>query len=372
MALSIDQIDDFVNSVHQKFTGEDMLAAQDLSLALQEYKYASRLFSVNLKRDTMSTSQCKWKVKVNTNDNFQTVGLYHRDSSTRVNTLDEGELKWALTTNNYHYDIDEEIFQTGGRQIYDYIENMERDLLTSFYTGMEDLVFGPGPSGPTQSPFTVASLLWWITSTSDSVNENNAPEGFNGCEPVGWANNGVGGISCSDYPQWRNRTFPYEGVNRLDFVEKVINSMDLCHFKPPVSRPDIVDQTRHDWELLTTHSVLAKLRRLLQLGNDNIGEDVAARSGTVLVRGVPVDWVPAWTNQGSVNARTDGIILGVNWATFRAFYAAGRQMRKRPAFQHPNMSNVRVRCMDDSVQMVCFNRRGNFRGYCTEAVTETA
>lgn len=371
MALSIDQIDDFVAGIQQKFAGEERLAAQDLSLPLQEYKYASRLFSGNLRKDTMSTSECKWKVKVNTNDNFQTVGLYHRDSSTRINTLDQGDLKWALTTNNYHYDIDEEIFRTGGKMIYDYIEDLERDLITSFYTGMEDLVFGPGPTGPTQLPFSVASLLWWITSTNDSVTENNAPEGFNGFEPVGWSSNGVGGISCTDYPAWRNRTFPYTTVSRADFVEKTINSMDKCSFKPPVERPDIVDQKRMDFELLTTHSVLASGRRLLQAGNDNIGDDMAARSGTVYVRGVPLNWVPAWTNASSVNARTDGIILGVNWATFRAYYAAGRQMRKRKAFQHPEMSNVRVRCMDDSVQMVCFNRRGNFRGYCTQAVTET-
>jgi hypothetical protein len=172
--------------------------------------------------------------------------------------------------------------------------------------------------------------------------------------------------------QWRNRTFPYTNVDREDFVEKIITSMDLCHFTPPVQRPDIVDQKRHDWELLTTHSRLAASRRLLQLGNDNIGDDMAAHSGTVYVRGVPLTWVPAWTNAASANARTDGIVLGVNWATFRAYYAAGRQMRKRKAFQHPEMSNVRVRCMDDSVQMVCFNRRGNFRGYCTQTVTETA
>lgn len=371
MALSIEQIDAFVDSIHQKFAGEERLAAQDLSLPLQEYKYASRLFSGNLKKDTMSTSECKWKVKVNVNDNFQTVGLYHRDSSTRVNTLDQGEMKWALTTNNYHYDIDEEIFRTGGRQIYDYIEDLERDLMTSFYTGMEDLIFGPGPTGPTQSPFSVASLLWWITSTVDSVNENNAPKGFNGSEPVGWQANGVGGISCSQYPQWRNRTFPYTAISRSDFVEEVISSMDLCQFVPPVQRPDIVDQRRQNWELLTTHSVLAACRRLLQMGNDNIGDDVAAHSGTVYIRGVPLNWVPAWTNQASVNARTDGIILGVNWATFRAYYAAGRQMRKRRAFQHPEMSNVRVRCMDDSVQMVCFNRRANFRGWSTIPVVET-
>jgi len=117
MALGIEQIDDFVNSILQKFAGEERMAAQDISLPLQKYKYASRLFSGNIQKDTMSTSQCKWKVKIATNDNFQPVGLYHRDSSSRVNTLIEGSMKWALTTNNYHYDIDEEIFQTGGKQI---------------------------------------------------------------------------------------------------------------------------------------------------------------------------------------------------------------------------------------------------------------
>lgn len=372
MALGIEQIDDFVASILQKFAGEERLAAQDLSLPLQQYKYASRIFSGNLKKDTMSTSMCKWKAKVATNDNFQVVGLFHRDSSSRVNTLIEGSLKWGMTTNNYHYDIDEEIFQTGGRQIYDYLEAMEQDLMTSFYTGMEDLMFGPGPTSPTQSPFPPVSLLWWLTSTTDGIAENNSVEGFDGKSPVGWAANGVGGIDPVTYDAWRNRTFPYKNVTRDDFIEKIINSMDMCSFTPPVRRPDIVDQKRHDWEILTTHSRVAACRRLLQLGNDNIGSDMAAFSGDVYIRGTPISWIPAWTNRASVNARTDGVVLGVNWSTFRAYYAPGRQMRKRKPFQHPEMSNVRVRCMDDAVQMVCFNRRANFRGYCTDVVTETA
>lgn len=371
MALGPEQIDDLVASMHQEFAGEDKLAAQDLSLPLQEYKYASRLFSGDLKKDTMATSQCKWKIKVRTNDNFQVVSLYHRDSSGRVNVLDEGSTKWAMTTNNYHYDIDEEIFQTGGKQIYDYLESMERDLMTSFYTGMEDLMFGPGPTDPAITPFQPLSLLHWITSTDDSITENNSEEGFDGYAPVGWGSVGVGGISPITYDQWRNRTFPYTTVDRDDFVEKIINSMDMCYFKPPVERPDIVTQKRPNWELLTTHSRIAALRRLLQLGNDNIGNDVAARSGVVELRGVSMDWIPAWTNSASVNARTDGIILGVNWSTFKAYYQPGRHMRKRKAYQHPQMSNVRIRKMDDSCQIVNFNRRGNFRGYCTETVTET-
>jgi hypothetical protein len=83
-------------------------------------------------------------------------------------------------------------------------------------------------------------------------------------------------------------------------------------------------------------------------------------------------WVPAWTNSSSENARSDGVILGVNWKTFKWYYLAGRAQRKRAPFQHPEMSNVRLRCMDDSGQIVCFNRRANFRGYSTATVTETA
>ena len=74
----------------------------------------------------------------------------------------------------------------------------------------------------------------------------------------------------------------------------------------PASGTDKFSQTRPNWELLTTHSRLAAGRRLLQLGNDNIGDDMAAHSGTVYIRGVPMNWVPAWTNSASENARTDG------------------------------------------------------------------
>lgn len=367
MALGIEQIDDFVASYLQKYP---MGKWQDISSPLQEYYFASRLFDKAMKKE-MSTSQCKWKIKVRNNNNFQVVGLYHRDSSDRVNVLDEGSLKWGLTTTNYHYDIDEEIFKQGADQIVDYMNLQEQGLMQDFFEGMEDLMFGAGPSSPTQSPFPPVSLLWWITATDDSTSENNSEEGFDGYAPVGWGSSGVGGIDPTVYDQWRNRTFPYTNITREDFVEKVINSMDLCTFKPPVSRSDIKPEGNHRWELLTTHSRIAQARQLLQLGNDNIRDDLAAHSGSVFIRGVPMTWVPAWTNSASENQRTDGIILGVDWNTFDCYYASGRSQRKRKPYQHPEMSNVRVRAMDDSLQLVCYNRRANFRGYCTETVTET-
>ena len=365
MALSIENLDDFIQSYLQDYI---MGAWQDISSPLQNYMYASRIFDQANKRE-MSTSQAKWKLKVDNNDNFQVVGLYHRDSSSRVNVLQEGEAPWGMTTTNYHYDIDEETFSQGATAIVEYLKLQEQGLMQDFFTGIEDVMFGAGPSSSSVTPMPPFSLLHWITSTDDSTSENNADEGFNGDAPVGWSD--VGGIDPQTYNQWMNRTFPYTTVDRDDFVDKTIRSMDKCSFKPPTARSDIKPEGQHRWELLTTYSRLAESRRLLQLGNDNIGDDLAAHSGTVYIRGVPMNWVPAWTNSSSVNARTDGIILGVDWNTFDWYYAAGRNMRKRAPFQHPEMSNVRIRKMDDAGQLVCYNRRANFRGYSTVTVTET-
>lgn len=359
MALGIEQLDDFINAYLQKYV---MGKWQDISLPLQKYYFASRLFD-RAKKEEMVGALCKWKLEVRYADNFQVVGLYHRDSSNRVNVLDEGEMKWAMTTTNYHYDIDEEVFGQGASQIVNYVKLREDGMMKSFFAGMEDLILGDGPTSPTQSPFPPASLLWWV--------QESDTEGFNGGEPSGFESVGAGGILTSDYSAWKNRTFEYTDVTRDDFVEKTINSMDMCVFTPPIERQDIAP-SRPDWELLTTHSRVAEARRLLQLGNDNIRDDLAAHSGAVYIRGVPMVWVPAWTNSSSENIRTDGIIMGVNWPTFKWYYRTGRSQRKRKPFRHPEMSNVRIRCMDDTGQVVCFNRRANFRGHCSATVTETA
>jgi len=357
MALGIEQLDDFIQAYLQRYV---MGKWQDISLHLQEYMFASRLFD-RAKKDEMSTAYCKWKLKVDNNDNFQIVGLYHRDTSNRVNMLTEGSMKWAMATTNYHYDIDEEIFGQGAQQIVNYMKLQEDSLMVDFFKGMEDIMFGTGPTSPTQSPFPPTSLLWWI--------QENATEGFNGGEPSGFTD--VGGVDVDTYPNWKNRTFSYANFTHEDAVKKTIRSMDKCEFSPPVAGHDIVDQGRPNWELLTTYSRIEAARDLLLQGNDNIGKDLATYANAVLIRGVPMVNVPAWTNSNSINARTDGLILGVNWKTFKWYYQSGRNMRKRKPFQHPEMSNVRVRCMDDSGQIVCFNRRGNFRGYSTATVTET-
>ncbi len=359
MSVALSQLEILTESIQDNYV---MGEWQDISLPLQEYMFAARLFDKAQKAE-MGGERCKWKLETDYADNFQVVELYHRDSSDRKDVLTEGEMPWAMTTTNYHYDLDEAIFKRGLPEIVDYISLREKGLMKSFFAGMENLMFGDGPTSATQRPMPPATLLYWIQAS--------ATEGFNGGDPSGWTG-GAGSIPTADYPQWKNRTFSYAVVDHEHFVKPIVRSLDKCDFKPmPIGSNDIVPQGRFNWEILTTYSRVELLRDMLRAGNDNIKNDLGTWLNTVTIRNVPVNWVPAWTNSSSINARTDGIVLGVNWATFKWYYQSGRNMRKRKPFQHPEMSLVRVRCMDDSGQIVCFNRRANFRGYSTVEVTET-
>ena len=251
MSVALNQLEILTESIQDNYV---MGEWQDISLPLQEYQFASRLFD-KAKKAEMGGDQCKWKLETDYADNFQVVELYHRDSSDRKDVLTEGHMPWSMTTANYHYDLDEAVFKRGLPEIVDYISLREKGLMKSFFAGMENLMFGDGPTGPLQRPMPPATLLHWITA--------NATEGFNGAEPTGWSSHGVGGISTTSYPAWKNRTFSYAVVDHDHFVKPIVRALDLCDFKPmPVGMNDIVPQSRFNWEILTTYSRVELLRDL--------------------------------------------------------------------------------------------------------------
>jgi hypothetical protein len=146
--------------------------------------------------------------------------------------------------------------------------------------------------------------------------------------------------------------------------------MDKCQFTPAHNYSELAPASKSNWELLTTYSRVKTARRILQAGNDNIGTELDRYKGAVMLRGVPMVWVPAWSNQDLGLARTDGLVLGVNWSTFHYYFASGLRMVKRAPYQDKDKHNVRWRVMDDSGQIVCFDRRANFAVNSSATVTE--
>jgi hypothetical protein len=348
-ALYPEAIDDFVELTLNKMK---MGQWKDISMPLQRYTFADRLFKDKVKKPELAGPRCEWKLRVRNQGNATHSGLFHVDKSNRKNVMTNGKQEWSMQTVNYPYDIGEDVFQQGATAIIRMLDLHEQGLLNDFYELMETACW-TAPSGSTQNPRPPSGLPFWI--------QKNSTLGFTGGDPTGFAD-GAGTIATATYPAWCNYVAPYTAITRDDLVEKLINAMDFCYFKPPVQYREIAPGPP-DWSLYSVHSVLATCRRLLQAGNDNLGTDVAAFGGNVLVRGTPLEWVPALSNSDSDAYDSSAPIYGVNWATFECVFKQGWSMRKFAPFQAPNQSNVRIRKMDNWGQIVCYDRRANFVAY---------
>lgn len=344
MALNHEQIDDFVELTLNRYKKDKWV---DISMNLQEYHFASRWFK-SKKKPERGGPRLEWKLRIGNQGTAKHSGLYAVDATNRVNVITKGTQEWSKQTVNYIYDIDEEAFQSGPETIIREMMLLEQGLYNDFFELMETAMW-TAPSSSSQDPRPPSGIPFWIQKY------NSSTPGFGGGDPLGFSD-GAAGISVSDYPTWRNWGGTYESVSRDDLIDKLIEAMDKTRFKAPREYPEIGGGTP-DWGLYTVYSVLSQCRRLLQAGNDNLGPDVARHAGEVLVRSVPLTWVPALSESDSPAYDSSNPIYGVNWKKFEYFFKSGRNMVKHPPKPAANQHTVRERHMDNWGNFVCYDRR---------------
>jgi len=380
--LALNEVDDFLETNHEKFVVKEWT---DVSMNLQEYLFASRLFSKAAGPDEMEGPYCSWRVQIANNETFEHIGLYADNKTKRSDLMTHGKMGWSVSAANYTYDIMEPEFSGSLTQIVDYMLVLEHSLYNAYFAGMERDMFGMGPTSPTQESPPPCSLLWWIQpySTSHATDGGNganvssyvfatgSTSDFLGMDPYGFDSVGTGSIPRTTYANWRNRVGQYTVFSEDDAVDTIIDCVDQCNFKNAHSYPALT-ASRPNYELLTTRSVVKKARKLLQAGNDNIRNALDTwKIDAPMIRGCPLIRVPAWSNQDFGVARTDGIILGVDWSSFHYYSNSGRRMVKRPIFQGEGQRNVRWQYLDDSGQLVCYDSRRNFAVTSSVAITES-
>ncbi len=374
--LALDEVDDFLEANHEKFIRKEWT---DVSMNLQNYYFASRLFN-KAGAEEMEGPECSWRLQIANNKTFRHSGLYADNVTSRVNLLTHANIGWAFSDANYTYDIQEPEFSGSLTQIINYMLVLDHSLYNAYFEGMELDMFGVGPTSPTQDEPPPCSLLWWITPYKTDAGYGNesatyqlasgSTSDFLGMDPYGFSSVGTAGVKRTDYSGWRNRVGQYTVFSEDDAVDTIIECIDKCNFKAAHSYPSLSDN-RPNYELLTTYSVVAKARKLLQAGNDNIRNALDTwKIDAPMIRNCPLIHIPAWWNQDSGDTRTDGIVLGVDWSTFHYYSKAGRRMVRRPIFQDPNKRNVRWQYLDDTGQLICYDCRRNFAVTCTATVTE--
>ena len=358
-AIPLNQMDDFILANIPEY---EYLSWQDISLPLQKYYYAQKLFS-KAKPDEMDGAMLKWDVQYAFDDTAAVTAPHDPDTTSRVDTLTQGTMFWSFVKANYTYDLREDIFNGSDVRILKWLETKEHGLYNSFFALMERLMFGSGPSTPTMEKPPPASLLWWIqpyTATAGYTLASGVTNDFLGLDPPGYSSIGTGGISALTYQNWRNRCGTYSVFSEDDAIDSIIECMDKCMFTPAKSYAELTASEGPQWELLTTYSRIKLARKIASIQNDNLKGNLDKFKDTVLIRGTPMNWVPAWSNQTAGTNQTNGPVLGVNWKSWKFFTKSSLNMVKSPPERDKDNHLGRWRFLDHACQIVCYNRRNNF------------
>ena len=377
-AIPLQALDDFVAMNIAKY---ERVKWQDISMQLQEYFFAQKLFGKG-EPEEQNSSQVIWDVQYDYDSNFAPTGLYDPDVSSRKDTMTQAKSFWSFYKDNYQYDLWEDYFNRPPEAIVRWLDQKEHGLDNSFFSGMEKAMFGPGPTSPTQKLPPVCSLMWWLPAYdySDSTKPNyttamrlgtGVTNDFVGGDPPGFSSVGTGGISSVQYPGWRHRVGTYNVFSEDDAVDTILECMDKCSFTPAKSYPQLADEVNPRWDLLATHSRIKLARKISQSQNDNLRGELGKWKDTALIRGVPLRWVPAWTSPTFGVGRTDGPIMGVDWKSVKVWHKSDLNMVKLPPMRDPNCHHVRWRFLDHSTQITFTTRRTSFVVTSSSAVTET-
>ncbi len=374
-AINLQAMDDFMNTNIALIERDDW---EDISVPLQELFFAQKLFGKGKPRE-QNSSQVIWDVQYDYEDNFAVTAPYDPDVSSRKNTVTQAKMFWSFTKDNYTYDYREDIFNQKPEAIVRWIDVKEHGLDNSFFVGMEKLMFGPGPVTPTQEKPPPASLQWWLpaynattlSSTypgiTNTISAGTATSDFLGVDPPGFSSVGTGGISAAQFPGWRHRVGQYNLFTEDDAIDTVLECMDKCRFTPARSYPQLANEMNPRWSLLCTYSRLKVARRIAANQNDNLRGELAKWKDTATIRGVPLEWVPAWTNPSFGVQRTDGPVMGIDWNAVSTWNKSSLNMLKSPPERDPFNHLGRWRFLDHSLQITFFTRRTSF--VVTSAVT---
>lgn len=346
-----DGLDDFNFAVHNAILERGKWA--DLSLNFQKHTFA-QIVKRAADSKNAATNRLTFKIQTTNTGSFELAGLYHRTNTTVKNLLEEGEEFWSKQMCSEMYDVDEIALNETKDELINLARLRMHSMWNDWFTGMEIKIW-QAPAASTTNPRPPSGLPHWIRKNDGST----GPFGFDSVDPTGSFAAGVGGILQSAVPNWANGTGNYETLTDDDGIDLLRQATEFCYFEAPDSFAELAGGMP-DWSFYTTYTVVETLRKYLRAQNDNLGPDVFAMRGQVLVGGTPMVWVPALTQSTSDAYDSTDPIYGVNWHTMKWFFRKGMKTRVSRPLTPSDMPDVRKVYLTNWGNMLCCNRRGNF------------
>jgi len=189
------------------------------------------------------------------------------------------------------------------------------------------------------------------------------------CETGQTFSSSSGNLSSDLSPRWKNWSAQHTDVSKTDLIRKWREAATKTDFRPPVEGPysnmDYMmytktnsgyNERRSDYcGYYTTYDVLQRLEESLESQNDNLGNDIAPKDGSVMFRMIPVCWVPYLDNNDSTNP-----VYGINWRAFKPAFLTGEYMRENQVQPHPLHHRTIVQYIDCTYNFFSVDRRRQF------------
>ncbi len=256
-------------------------------------------------------------------------------------------MPWRFANFYWAWDEREVDINSGQAVIQDYVRVKRLQALLGWATFIDTWWFADPPSSTNKlTPF---NLKYWITKNVTTAGADGiAGSGsFSGDVPSG--HTAKGGISPTDWPNWKNYTFKYVDVSEDDLIVKWRNMTRRINFEPPIGADYPSQATGVSHEHLIQETMLAQLERLAEKRNDDLGFDFAATAPTFAR--APLTWCPR------LDSDTDAPIYTIDWGTFKTVFLRGKWMMERKAYMAPRQHNVWINWYDSSLQVVNYDMR---------------
>ncbi len=340
--IQADAIKDLITTT-QRELGE--LKFTELVSDIQEHVAMSELLKKN--RVTFdSGTAIQWNLMMGHSQAAKEVGLFEVDSLDIQDQMVTANIPWRHVTVNYAIERRELAMNREPRRLVELIKIRRSDAMASMAELMEGRFWGrPATSDDNKRVFGVN---YWV------VHNGSSGDGFTGKAATGFTS--VAGLNPDTYNRWRNwsaKTIDND-TNLNDTVLKWREAAVKTNFKPIPGVTNTPYGTGNQMGYYTNYAVLAKLETRLENQNDNLGNDIAAKDGKVVFRGVPVTYVPY------LDKSADNPIFGLNWGKFRPVFLSGEFMREMGPETAPNQHTTYVTFVDTTLNFTCYDRRRNF------------
>lgn len=336
--MAVIQADDIADLVALTLRDLGRMKWTEIATDLQEYIALPNILRKERVR-FQSGYGIQFQVMVAHSGAAKSTGLYAVDSVNVGDVMVNADIPWRHSTTNYAIERREVAMNRDPARIVELIKVRRADAMISLAAHLEQMFW----SLPGASSDDMFGLPYWCVT--------NASNGFTGGNPSGFSA-GAAGLDADVYSRWKNYSYNYTNITKTDLIRGWREAATKTNFMSPVPIPSYNTGNRYGY--YCNYDVIGPLEEAVEAQNDNLGNNIASKDGTVNFRQVPVKYVPY------LDADATDPVYGINWGVFKPVFLSGEYMNETTVPRAANQHTTTQVHVDLTANYECRDRRRLF------------